>query len=413
MKPNDKEKSVLEVLKETPATVRYLLLGAFINQLGYFIQAYLLVFMLSRNFTVIQAGWALALLGSGAILGTLIGASLGSRMGNRNAIALATSAMGVSVALIPFLVNASLPVVVWGASIFITGLFAQMYRPAAATILSKHMPQAHQVMGFSMFRIAINLGAAVGPVLATLLAKVDWSLVFWLNAACSLAYAGIALTKLPQDETSAAQHGSEHTKNGSASWGYVLKDAKFWAFLLAMFLSSIVYMQIYSTLPVAIESRGLPLETYSLLLTVSAAIIISLELKISSVVRRFPGWIPATVGTTVLCLGVASFGLTLGSNWLLILSMVVMVSGLMTSGPTMFAYPASFPQVVRAKYIGANQAMFSAGNALGPVIGVAIFREFDSFVWVFCFILALVSGALVIVGMRPSNNSTAKDALPV
>jgi len=403
--------TVIGALRATSPTVRYLLLGAFINQLGYFIQAYLLVFMLHQGFSVIQAGWGLALLGGGAVLGTLIGATLGTRVGNRRAIMIATTAMGVSVALVPLLVQAHMPLMVWSASILVTGIFAQMYRPPAATILSQHLPESLRVMGFSMFRIAINLGGAAGPLVATLLAQFNWTLVFWLNAACSLAYTAIAAAKLPKDAPRGASQIEENTPRARhATWRHVLRDHRFLAFLAAMFLSSMVYMQIYSTLPVAIEARSLPLATYSTLLTVSALIVICAELKISLIMRRFPAWIPSTVGTTILCLGVASFGLTLGSNVLLIASMAFMVMGLMTSGPTMFAYPASFPEAIRGKYIGANQAAFSAGNALGPVAGVAVFREYHDAVWVLCLVLAIVSGALVLIGMRPDRGVPASGA---
>jgi MFS family permease len=406
--------SVIAVLKRTTPTVRYLLLGAFVNQMGYFIQAYLVVYMLARGFTTLEAGWGLALLSGGAIVGTLAGASLGLRMGNRNAIALSTAALGSSVALVPWLVNTALPLPIWGASIFVTGLFAQMYRPPVATVLSKQMLAEDQVMGFSMYRVAINLGATIGPLLATALSRIDWTWVFWLNAVCSFAYAGIALAKLPHDRPSGQPQGTDQVGESasmSAAWSRVFTDLRFVAFLGAMFLSSVVYIQIYSTLPLAIEAKGLPLDTYSTLLVVSGLIIISFELKVSALVRRLPKWIPATIGTTVLCLGVASFGLSMNSNLLLILSMVILVAGLMTSGPTMFAYPATFPEVIRSKYIGANQAAFSAGNALGPVLGVAMFTQFGGGLWVMCFVLALISGALVVVGMRPVNPPPVQEAL--
>lgn len=395
-------KSVRAIIGETSATVRYLLLGAFVNQLGYFIQAYLIVFMLTRGFDVIEASWGLAVLSGGSIIGTLAGATLSTRVGNRNAIIFATAAMAVSVALVPFLVDASNPIWVWTSSIFVCGVFAQMYRPPAATILSEQIPEENHVMGFSMFRIALNLGGAVGPLIATVLAGISWSAVFWVNALCSLGYMVIAITKLPRDNSSpVAVSSGSLALEAKGSWNTVLKDMKFWAFLWAMFLSSIVFIQFTSTVPVAIETRGFPLGSYSVLLSVYALVLITCELKISSITQRFPSWIPATIGTIVLCLGVASFGLTLGNTLGLILSAVILVSGLMISGPTMFAYPAKFPLATRSKYIGATQSSFSAGNAVGPVIGIFIFREAGDVIWFVCLLLAFVSGALLIIGMRP------------
>jgi len=105
------------------------------------------------------------------ILGSLIGATLGARVGNTRAIMIATTAMSVNVALDTLLVQAHMPDIVWSASVLVTSIFAQMYRPPAATILSQLLPESVRVMGFPMFRVAINLGGAAGPLVATLLAQ--------------------------------------------------------------------------------------------------------------------------------------------------------------------------------------------------------------------------------------------------
>ena len=393
--------TVLQFLKDTPSAVRYLLLGASINQLGFFIQVYLIVFMLARGFTVIEAGWALAVLSGGAVMGTILAVPIAERTGERRLIILSTVALAVAVAVVPFSVRVGLPTAAWSSSIFIAGLFSQMYRPAASAILSEHIREDHHVMGFSLFRIALNIGAAVGPLIATLLADQNWAYVFWFNALCSLAYAGIAWAKLPHDDATLRERRVTSKDAVASSWREVLSDMKFMAFLGAMLLSSIVYVQIYATLPAAIETRGLPLTTYSTVLIVYASVLICCELKISSITRRYPAWIPATIGTTVLCLAVSSFGVTLASPTTMILSSVLLVSGLMISGPTMFAYPAKFPKAIRGKCISLTQAAFSTGNAIGPVIGVFVFQRFGSLVWAMCFVAAVVSGALVAAGMHP------------
>ena len=392
--------TVWQALASTSITVRFLLLGAFVNQLGYFIQAYIVVFMLDRGFEQVQAGWGLAVFSAGSILGTLVAAPLSARIGDRDTIIVASILMAISVSLIPLAVTPERPGPVWIGIIATAGVFAQMYRPAAAHILSHEFSPDTQVMGFSMFRIALNFGAALGPVIATALARDGWKFVFWFDAASTLALAAIALTMIPGGRATAARPAG-----GSSAWGTLMTDMRFLAFLSAMFLSAIVYTQFYAALPLGIQSEGKPLATYSKLLTVYAVLLICCELKISSIVCRFPIWVPATIGTTVLCLGIASFGLTLTSDAGLILSAVIMSSGLMVSGPTMFAYPARFPQAVRGTYIAANQAVFSAGMALGPIVGIALLNAYGRWVWAFCFALALISGAFCTAGMRPRPNT--------
>ena len=50
------------------------------------------------------------------------------------------------------------------AAVALGGLATQSYRPAAAVLLSDLMPEEHRVMAFSMMRIALNIGAALGPL---------------------------------------------------------------------------------------------------------------------------------------------------------------------------------------------------------------------------------------------------------
>lgn len=406
------EPTILEFLKSTPVTVRYLLLGALVNQMGLFVQVYLIVFMLARGFTVIEAGWALAMLGVGAITGTLLAAPIAERTGERNLIVLSSVALAASVAAVPFATRVDLPAAIWGSSIFVAGLFLQMYRPEAAAILSEHIGEEHHVMGFSLFRIALNVGAAIGPVIATFLANRDWTDVFWFNALCSLAFGAIAWAKLPRDDALLPRSaGAVEGGTAVGSWRQVLSDAKFMAFLGAMLLSSVVYVQVYSTLPAAIQARNFPLTTYSTVLTVYAGVLICCELKVSSITRRYPAWIPATIGTTILCLAIASFGVTLASPTTTILSAVLLVSGLMISGPIMFAYPAKFPKAVKGKCISLTQAAFSIGNAIGPVVGTFLFQRFGGLVWAMCFVAAVISGGLVAAGMRPDVRRPDKPGL--
>ncbi|MCA3560008.1 MAG: MFS transporter [Aestuariivirga sp.] len=401
MHPHDQNPTVLQVLKGTSLTVRFLLAGAFINQLGYFIQAYIIVFMVARGFDTLQAGWGLATFSAGSILGTLLAAPLAARIGDRSTIMLASLCTALFVAMIPIGVRPDLPVFAWAGSIALAGVFAQMYRPAAANILSHHFRQDLQVMGFSMLRIALNLGGAVGPVVATALAAWNWDLVFGFNAFTSLLFAGMAAAFIrdPRPATGDARD-DVGTPSATSAWSHLMRDGRFIAFLGAMFLSSIVFAQFYATVPIGIEAQGMPLKVYSTLLSTYAVVLILCELKISSIVRRYPVWKPAALGTTVLCLGVASFGLTLHSAAGQMASTVLLVGGLIISGPTMFAYPARFPLAVRRLYISANQAAFSAGLAIGPIVGIAIFNSHSGLIWLICLALALISGMLCVVGMR-------------
>ncbi|HXV91734.1 MAG TPA: MFS transporter, partial [Pseudonocardia sp.] len=156
---------VLAALRATPVPVRYLLGGVLINQMGAFIQTFLVLYLVERGLSLGAAGAALAAFSAGAVLGTLLGGELTQRFGARATIA---GAMGSSALLVGSLPLVASPGTFWLLLVVVvlSGLVTQAYRPAAAVLLSELMPQEHRVMAFSMMRIAMNVGAAVGPLLA-------------------------------------------------------------------------------------------------------------------------------------------------------------------------------------------------------------------------------------------------------
>jgi predicted MFS family arabinose efflux permease len=110
--------------------------------------------------------------------------------------------------------------------------------------------------------------------------------------------------------------------------------------------------------------------------------------------------VAAGVGTTIFAIGLASFGLSSGSAVLILVSTVFFVTGIMISGPTMFAHPAKAPDAVKGRYIGASQAVFGFGLALGPVLGVASWNQFGSGIWPLCGLLAIIAAGCAAIGMQ-------------
>src|ERR1700693_6093006 len=71
---------VFVVLHATPAPVRYLLTGVIVNQMGAFVQTFMVLYLISKGFSAGQAGLALSAYSVGAVLGTLLGAELTNRL---------------------------------------------------------------------------------------------------------------------------------------------------------------------------------------------------------------------------------------------------------------------------------------------------------------------------------------------
>jgi len=401
----EKPAGVLAVLRRTPTPVRYLLGGVLVNQLGAFVQTFMVLYLVFRGFSAGQAGVAIAAYSVGSVLGGLAGGELVHRIGPRATIAAAMAGSATVLAVIPVFGRPGLYVPLM-AALLLAGLATQSYRPAAAVLLSELMPGDDRVMGFSMMRIALNLGAALSPLIAAGLILLDWNLLLWFDAATALLYAVVAVRLLP-DRRVEREPASPKERGTRAAYGILLRDGRFWFFLASVLIGSVIYVQYTVSLPLKITAEGHSAGLYSVVLVTASAVLILCELKITSYVTRWPGHVAATAGTVLMGLGVAGFGLSGGSAVALVVCTVVFVFGIMVNGPTMFAYPSTFPAAVKARYISAHQATFGLGMALGPLFGVAAWVALGNGVWWLCGALGLVAALCALLGMKAARPAAA------
>jgi MFS family permease len=396
---------VLAVLRATPTPIRYLLGGVLLNQLGAFVQTFMVLYLAVRGFSAEQAGIVLAAYSVGSVLGGVLGGELIHRIGPRATIVSSMIGSAALIGIVPFFGRPEL----FGlliVTLALAGVATQSYRPAAAVLLSDLMPDEHRIMGFSMMRIALNTGAALSPLIAAALILVDWNMLLWFDAATALGYAIVALRLLPNVEVDRAATPDEQSGT-RAAYRVVLRDGRFWFFLGSVLLGSLIYVQYTVALPLKINAEGLPTAFYSAVLVTASTVLVLSELKITSYVTRCPGHVAATVGTALMGLGVAGYGISGGSVIALVACTVVFVFGIMINGPTMFAHPSTFPRSVRARYIGAHQSTFGLGMACGPLFGVVAWQALGNGVWWVCGGLGMVAALCAYLGMTARRAAAA------
>ncbi|WP_314244926.1 MFS transporter [Streptomyces kutzneri] len=431
MKKEETPIGVFEALKATPTPVRYLLGGVLINQLGAFVQTFLVLYLTFRGMPVAAAGLALVAYSVGSIFGTMLGGEFTQRFGPRATIVAAMAGSAPLVAAISWL---SGPGRLWPLLVVVglAGLFTQAYRPAAAVMLSDLMPDRYQVMAFSMMRIALNIGAALAPLIAAGLILVDWDLLFWIDGGTALVYALLAFVLLPRktvqeepDAGSASEgmsgdgskpseeatagaavaaegpaEGGEPAGRSSSGYAAMLRDRKYLSYLAAVLLGSLTYAQGHIALPLELAADHYPTSFYSTVLTVSSVVLITCELKITAYLSRLPKHVRVITGHLVEAVGLAIYGLSSRSGAFTIAGVVLVVAGIMIAAPSMFAHPATFPQAVKARYIGTMQAVGGAAGALAPLFGVYAWTALGSGFWLLCGVVTAVAGLLALAGVR-------------
>ena len=185
---------IWETIRDAPVAVKALLVGVFVNKLGWFLQDFLVLFLTtSKGFTDVQAGTALGIYGGGSVIGLIIGGSLSDKIGPRAAVMISMFGMAGFVLAIAYVPSYTAVIVV----VALAGAVGQFYRPASAALLTELTPKNRQVMIFAVYRLAMNLGTTAAPLIGAALVAISWNLLFIGEALAALAYAVVAIVALP------------------------------------------------------------------------------------------------------------------------------------------------------------------------------------------------------------------------
>ncbi|GAB2585177.1 MFS transporter [Kribbella endophytica] len=387
-------------IREAPAAVKALLIGNFVNKLGWFLQVFLVLFLTtSKGFTDVQAGTALGVYGGGTVVGLIIGGSLSDKIGPRAAVLISMFGMAGFVLAIAYVPSYTAILIV----VALAGAVGQFYRPASAALLTELTPKHRQVMIFAVYRLTMNVGATAAPLVGAALVAISWDLLFIGEALAALAYAAVAIIALPKRRSAATDETAQDTPAAepAAAGNYltVLRDYKYVLFLVCMFINAAIYMQYLAVLPLHMKADGLSTWWFSAVVALNGFIVITCELLVTKVVQHWAPKLVVIAGFVLLGGGLAFYALP-GGVAIFVIGTLLWTLAEIIAGPTMFAYPgmAAPPQLL-GRYVGSAHAMFGLGSALGPFLGVWIWNNSGTDVWLWCGLAGLIGIVLAAIGM--------------
>jgi MFS family permease len=378
--------SLREEIRSLPPAAWVLFAGTVINRFGSFVLVFLVLYLTDRGYSASQAGVAIGTYGAGALVASWIGGTLADRIGRKQTIALSMFTSALTMLALSQAQSLWMIVSLTGMA----GCTAELYRPASGALLADLTKPGERVSAFAVYRLAINLGYAIGPAVGGLLAERAFFYIFVGDALTSIVFGAVALLFLPgrlpdTDET----HVS-----GRGAIGVVLADRNFMIFLLVSVISSLVYFQSHSTFPLHVGER-FSTSIYGMLVSLNGILILIVELPISSVTRRYR---PQPVMALGLVLVGAGFGLTAlaGTVPLLAMTVIVWTLGEIIFSPVAAAYVADVaPFHMRGRYQGAWGLSFGVGLVLAPLLGTALYSVSPRGLWTMCFIVSCLAVILI------------------
>ena len=139
------------------------------------------------GFEVGQAGQIMSIWGAGSLFGSYLGGWLSDRWGTYRVqwMSLVWGGIGFMV-LSQMQTFQSIAV-----TLFFLAVIAEAFRPASLTAFIEVCPPEIRTRGIVLNRMAANLGVAVGPAIGGILAKFNYSYLFWVDGITCLAAAAV------------------------------------------------------------------------------------------------------------------------------------------------------------------------------------------------------------------------------
>jgi MFS family permease len=343
-----------------------------------------------------------SVLGAGSFIAQLFGGELADRLGRRPVMMLSFFVSPLAMISVGLVRDPALLV----PALFALGFFMSLYRPAVSAAVIDLVPAERRTRAFGLIYWAINFGAALAPILAGMLANVDFFLIFLGDALTTAVFGVIVLLRVP--ETQSAEHAIAARQPMRARAGQALRDPMLLFFFLLSLLVGMIYSQGEVTLPLDMAAHGLLPSDYGLAIAVNGALIVLVTLQVARLVERWPRY--GTMAFSVLLLG-AGFGLTQFAGTLPLYALTVVV---WTLGEVIGAAVAPVivsemsPPALRGLYQGIWGSSWGLAFFLGPALGGFVLGQFGSGVlWSVAFVLGLVLSVSYLVLSVPARRRQA------
>lgn len=342
-----------------------------INRIGEMVIPFMSLYLTDQlDFSKTQTGITLSCFGLGALIGSTVGGYLTDRLGNFKVMLISLIGSGIAFNMI-LAFTSFLPLSVW---MIITALFTSMFSPAAFSAVGLWGNPKYQTRGYSLLRMAINLGVAIGPAIGGLLAmRVGYSWLFIIDGlTCFIAAATLFLVL--NHRRSAPVVSKAVAKSERSPY----RDKFLLTFLILNLLNMVVFFQILFSVPVYFnEVLGLDEDLIGLFFTANGLMVLILEMPIVYQIEQSKKYFkPLAFGAFLIGLGYLSLQLTSLPLLAIFLYSVLVAVGEVINFPLIPSIAMRrASEHNQGKYMGTVSTMFAMAFFLAPMSGLPVIEK--------------------------------------
>jgi predicted MFS family arabinose efflux permease len=349
-----------------PKPIWWLSLVMLINRSGTMVIPFLTVYLTQHGYTLTQAGTIMSVFGAGAIVGSYLGGRLSDRFGFFWVQFYSLLFNGVFFILLSCMHD------FWpfAITVFLLASVGEAFRPANAAAIAAYSDDSNRTRAYSLNRLAINLGWAIGPAVGGLLVYYfDYTLLFWADGLTCISAAFILYLFLFSYHTktmSIKLKGNERELPAATAY----KDVHFMQGMFFVLLIGICFFQLFSMVPVYYKEQvKLPENIIGIILASNGVLIVLIEMVLVYQLehKRRP-LTYMVMGTLLIALSFMALAIQ-SVIGLVILAMLLVTFGEMLLFPFTNSFWVSRTNSFnRGQYAAAYSMTFAIAQVLSPII---------------------------------------------
>ena len=230
--------------------------------------------------TLSEAGFVMAMFGLGSVIGAYFGGKFSDKIGFYK-VQLITLFGGAIMFIILGQLK-SYPLIC--ICTFFLSMINEAFRPANSSAIAFYSTPENRTRSYSLNRLSINLGWAVGVSIGGLIAAYDYELLFWVDGFTNLLAVLLLFYFLkPKVQPKKEEIIKEDVPEVMSAY----KDKTYLRFLFLMVLFSSCFAQLFTTIPKYFRDDLLLNEKYiGMIMAVNGIIIVAIEMVLVYILEK-------------------------------------------------------------------------------------------------------------------------------
>lgn len=393
--------NIFNSYKGLPKSIYALFCVQVINRLGDFVFPFLSLLLTEKmKFSYGATGIIVMSASLVAMPASLLGGKFADQVSRRKTYLIGQTLAALSI-LICGVIENSLIIV---GLLIISAFFNGFVRPTISAIMADVLLPERRQVGSSLLYLGINIGVALGPIIAGFLFNNHISLLFILDAFTSFIAIFIFYTYIEETKPEIGiikEKDSKEKEEVGNLFQVLLKRPELLLFLIINIFYSFAYSQISFSLPMMInnvfETSG-P-KNYGYLMSINATTVIFLTFIIIGITKRFRTLINIIFAGIFYMIGFGMIGIIGNSFPLFIVSTILWSLGEILAVTNNGVYIANnSPKNFRARISAFNNLTYALAMALGTsIIGKYIDCYGINQVWPLIFVVVLIGTFFMIL----------------